>query len=95
MSGTVEVQLSPAPRSADTAALCASLSGRLLDGSVRCVRCRADRLPGRLDVVDALARLHLTARRAGARLLVDRPSAELRALLVLVGLDELLAPGER
>ena len=92
MSSTVEVQLPPALGSTDTAELCAGLAARLLDGDVTRVLCRGDRLPGELAVVDALARLHLTARRGGACLRVAGPSAELRRLLELVGLAELLVP---
>ena len=40
--------------------------------------------------VDALARLQLTARRAGIELRLRNVSDELRELLVLVGLDEVL-----
>ena len=43
-----------------------------------------------LTTVDALARLQLAARRAGAELRLRQPSAELLALLALVGLDTAL-----
>jgi hypothetical protein len=42
-----------------------------------------------LDLVDALARLQLLARRRGCSIQV-RPCAELRELLLLVGLSEVL-----
>jgi ABC-type transporter Mla MlaB component len=44
-----------------------------------------------LALVEALARLQLGARRRGARLRLRNVSDELRALLELVGLDEVLA----
>ncbi|MFG3495232.1 STAS domain-containing protein [Streptomyces sp. NPDC047928] len=47
--------------------------------------------PG-LAAVDALARLHLTARRLGHRLTVRGADADLRALLDLVGLADRLLP---
>ena len=40
--------------------------------------------------VDALARLHLAAKRAGVGLAVRHPSAELRELLVFTGLSGVL-----
>jgi ABC-type transporter Mla MlaB component len=47
-----------------------------------------------LGVVDQLARLQLSARRAGGTLSFEPVGAALRSLLALVGLDELLAdPG--
>jgi hypothetical protein len=50
--------------------------------------------PPRLDltVIDELARMRLDARRAGMGLHVHRPCQELRELLGLVGLTELLEP---
>jgi hypothetical protein len=46
--------------------------------------------PAGLSQVDRLARLALTARRAGARLRVTRPPVDLAALLDLVGLSALI-----
>ncbi|WP_228979812.1 STAS domain-containing protein [Streptomyces sp. DH12] len=45
-----------------------------------------------LATVDALARLHLTARRLGRRMTVRNAQPALRALLELVGLAGLLSP---
>lgn len=45
-----------------------------------------------LIVVEALARLRLTARRSGCRIVVRHPGPELRALLELVGLQLLGEP---
>ncbi len=51
------------------------------------LHCDAAALTGvDLETVDALARLALTARRMGARLVVRNASADLRALLDLAGL---------
>ncbi|GAA4903634.1 STAS domain-containing protein [Streptomyces coeruleoprunus] len=47
--------------------------------------------PG-LAAVDALARLHLTARRLGHPLAVRNAGPQLLALLALVGLTELVSP---
>ena len=46
-----------------------------------------------LAVVDALARLHLAARRCGGSIRVVEISDSLRELLDLIGLADLLAPG--
>ena len=46
--------------------------------------------PADIDVVDALAKLALVARRRGARLWVRNPSDELRELLDLAGLSRIL-----
>jgi anti-anti-sigma regulatory factor len=43
-----------------------------------------------LGIVDTLARLQLTARRAGGRIRVRRATAEVQRLLALVGLAELV-----
>ncbi|MFD7131343.1 STAS domain-containing protein [Streptomyces sp. NPDC059894] len=69
------------------AALCDELR-TLLDGTgAAVVVCDVAGLgPPGLPAVDALARLHLTARRAGGRLRLRAPDPALRALLDLVGL---------
>jgi len=54
------------------------------------VRCDAGGLPADLTTVDRLARLALAARRLGCRLVLERASAELGALVCLLGLDEVL-----
>lgn len=80
---------------ADVQRLCEELSGLLRDdGSGRApapeVICDAGGLaPVNLTAVDALARLHLTARRRGSRIRLRNAGPELLALLVLVGLPEL------
>jgi anti-anti-sigma regulatory factor len=64
----------------------------LLDGGgpARVVCDVAGLTPADLDAVDALARLALVARRAGAAVWVRDPSPELCALLDLVGLARVL-----
>lgn len=89
MSSTVEVCLPDGLRPAETAGLCAVVAARLAAGDV--VLCCVERVAGDLAVVDALARLQLTARRAGASVSVHRPRAELLELLELLGLQDLLS----
>jgi ABC-type transporter Mla MlaB component len=48
-----------------------------------------------LATVAALARAHLNARRLGTTLRVVNPSSELRALIVFVGLDDVLLGRDR
>lgn len=47
--------------------------------------------PCDLDLVDRLARIHLAALRTGGSIVLRHPSSALRDLLVLAGLDDLLA----
>lgn len=47
-----------------------------------------------VEAVDALARLALTARRLGRRLVLQGAGDDLRALLVLTGLAEVVLPDE-
>lgn len=60
-----------------------------VDGVLAPVGAAAGRHPD-LAVVDALARLHLAAKHLGWSLLVRNPPTELRELLDLVGLGELI-----
>ncbi|WP_307840385.1 STAS domain-containing protein [Streptomyces sp. G44] len=81
------------------------IEGPLRAGDVPqlCARVAAARRPGHdvicdvggvttadLTTVDAVARLHLAARRAGGRIRLRNPTPALLALLGLVGLTELL-----
>jgi len=54
------------------------------------VACDASRLPADLTSIDYLARRRLAAQRDGSRLTLHGVSAELRELLELAGLGELL-----
>ena len=94
MAATVELRLAASPSPGHLTRLCARLGRQLGDGDgVRHVVCDVDGLPADVGAVEALARLTLTARRGGAALQVRGASADLRALLRLVGLDDaLIAP---
>ena len=78
---------------AEIPALCERLQALLEDGAGagEAVTCDVGRL-GRSDLVvlEALARLQLTARRHGHRLWLRGASHELHALLALTGLAEIL-----
>ncbi|WP_244291286.1 STAS domain-containing protein [Streptomyces subrutilus] len=78
----------------DTARLCARLARLYADGATTVV-CDATAItaPG-LAVVEALARLRLTARGHGGGFAVTGAGPPLRALLHLVGLVELLGEPE-
>ncbi|MEU6505588.1 STAS domain-containing protein [Streptomyces sp. NPDC046942] len=95
---TLAVLVLPGPvRRADTAGLCAAVrtlldgaggGGRGGRGGERVVVCDVGGLgPPGLAVVDLLARLELTARRAGGRIRLRDPDPALLALLDLVGLS--------
>jgi ABC-type transporter Mla MlaB component len=89
--------ISPAVARADIPRLCADLAGRLRGcraGGV--VVCDVTEV-ARPDVVtvEALARLHLTARRHGWRLVVHGADARLRQLVGLLGLAEALPESGR
>lgn len=67
--------------------LCDALRALLADGGRRVVVCDVGGLgPPGLGTVDLLARLALTARRAGGRIRLRDPDPALPALLDLVGL---------
>jgi anti-anti-sigma regulatory factor len=53
--------------------------------------CDVRALPADLTTIDVLARLQLAARRCGCELRFCHASAELRRLVELAGLDEVLA----
>ncbi|WP_066945960.1 STAS domain-containing protein [Streptomyces lushanensis] len=73
--------------SADVPRLCEELTARLYGTGAAEVICDVGGLgPPDLTAVDALARLHLTARRQGCRLRLRAADRELRLLLDLVGL---------
>src|SRR5262245_17639955 len=74
--------------SADVPGLCARARSLLACGDVAYLVCDVGALErADLAAVDALARLQLTARRQGARVLLRRPSRALLSLLAFVGLD--------
>lgn len=67
--------------------LCADVRARLEATAAGVVVCDVTRIgPPGLTAVDVLARLQLTARRAGGRIRLRGPDPALSALLALVGL---------
>lgn len=71
--------------------LCDHVRVLLLHGDAQVVTCDLGSLgTPDLGIVDTLARLQLTARRAGGRIRVRRATAEVQRLLALVGLAELV-----
>lgn len=90
MDPTLQLRL-PGPLTATVVARwCEALGAGLRSGGVRQIVCHLDGAPDDLSTVDALARLALTARRAGVPLDLRRPDDELLSLLRLVGLAGLL-----
>ncbi len=72
---------------AELARLCAEVRLRLAAGADGVVVCDVARFDARgVGAVDVLARLQLTARRAGGRISLRGPAPGLRALLELTGL---------
>ena len=91
---TVELRL-PGPLTDDVVAgSCAALRTHLCAGGVTRVVFHLDEVRSDLAAVDALARLALTARRAGAALDLRGHDAELAPLLQVVGLSGLLGPAD-
>ena len=76
---------------ADLPRLCARLRNALEEGEIELVECDASQL-GMPDAatVDALARLQLRVRRRGARVRLVHASLELRQLIALMGLSEIM-----
>jgi hypothetical protein len=70
----------------DGPAACARLRALLTDSDADVIRCDVAALAADGASVDVLARLELTARRAGRRLLLERASPELAELLAFCGL---------
>ena len=75
----------------DVAALCARLDGMLRDSGAALATCDVGGVPDAgVATVDALARLQLAARRAGGHMRLRHASPQLRALLDLVGLADVI-----
>ncbi|NBE55709.1 STAS domain-containing protein [Streptomyces sp. YC537] len=89
--GPIVVALGDRVDRADVPRLCEQARNGLEHTGATELICDAGALaePG-LAAVEALARLRLTARRAGASLRIRDPGAGLRQLLLLVGLVEML-----
>ena len=96
MGATVELRLPGPLTEDDVASSCASLRASLRSGGVSRVVCHLDGVCSDLLVVEALARLALTARRGGVVAFDLRgQDVGLASLLRLVGLSGLLlASGE-
>jgi ABC-type transporter Mla MlaB component len=83
--------LSGALGTPDAPSLCARLRAALQQGSTQAVECDVTGLhPVDLGTIDALARLTLTARRLGSQVRLQDASTELRDLLALVGLADVV-----
>ena len=83
----------PSIERADAPVLCRSLAALVAGCEGAVVECDLAAL-ARADAatVDALARLQLTARRAGCSIRLRNPSAEILALIDLIGLRDVLPP---
>jgi hypothetical protein len=79
---------------ADRAALIAAVTDRVRAVSAGTVLADVAGLAADGEALDALARLQLAVRRAGADLVLERPSARLRCLLDLTGLAGVLPVSE-
>ncbi|NUK07975.1 STAS domain-containing protein [Streptomyces lunaelactis] len=90
---SIVVRIAGNVTSADVPRLCDELCVQLMDTDATEAICDVGEL-GRPDLaaVNAVARLQLTARRMGCRILLRNAAPELRALLDLVGLGEAARP---
>ena len=86
MGSTLQLWLAPRLTAEQVQRTCAGLRRQLSTGTVSAVVCRVDSAADDLVTVDAVARLALVTRRAGAAFSLDGPGAELTSLLALVGL---------
>jgi anti-anti-sigma regulatory factor len=81
---------------ATTSAWCALVRSLLLDSTTRVVTCDIGQLSGRAaSIIDALARMQLTARRCGGVIRLRRADPALVELLELVGLADVLGVCDR
>lgn len=95
LDGTIVVVLGASIGPGDTCALCRRLEQLLAGDGVRGVVCDVGAVTcPDLAAVDAVARLHLIARRLGHRLRIVHAERTLRELLVLVGLGDVVAVEE-
>jgi len=91
-SDTITLTLRGRVEREDLDALCSDLDRFLRRSGARRLCCDVGEVQADAVVVDALARLQLVARRRGCRLTLVDPSSELRELVGLMGLGEVL-PG--
>jgi hypothetical protein len=80
---------------ADIPDLCADLAERLRAGGGDVVVCDVGAARPDMVTVEALARLRLTAQRSGWRLVVSGAGPDLRGLVVLLGLADVLPQSGR
>ena len=78
---------------ADVPLLCERLRLLVDESNFDVVNCDVRALAANVVAVEALAHLRLTARRAGCRIRLRRPSHELVGLLDLCGLADVLPTG--
>ena len=74
----------------DLPGLCARVRALLGDGAAERAFCDVRDVGADAVTVDALARLQLAARRHGCRIVLRGASPELRELVALMGLDDVL-----
>ena len=78
---------------ADLPGLCARLCALLGDDGARTVMCDVRGVAADAVLVDALARLQITARQRGGEVRVRHATAQLRELVAFMGLEEVLRTG--
>jgi hypothetical protein len=92
--GTIDIALVDPIDRARIPALCDRLRGVLECSGAELVLCEVGALVDPdAATIDALARMHLTARRLGCRIHFHRACGELQDLLAFVGLGEVLPVG--
>jgi hypothetical protein len=95
MTGT-SIELGATLTRADVPGLCAALADRLRGGGPGVVTCDVTRARADVVAVEALTRLHLSARRHGRRLVVSGAGPPLLELIALMGLTVLsIEPGRQ
>ena len=89
--GPIHLWIGRAISMLDVEVLCERVSAEVGAGASRTVLCEAGELTDAdLGTVDALARLRLRARRLGCDVRLEHAPAELRDLLCLLGLDDVV-----
>ena len=89
--GPIQLWIGRAISILEVEALCDRVNAAVSSGGSRTVLCEAGELTDAdLGTVDALARLRLRARRLGCDVRLEHASAELRDLLCLLGLEDVV-----
>ncbi|MFD0900330.1 STAS domain-containing protein [Actinomadura sediminis] len=95
MSAPGVLTIGPSLAPADVGALCERLRAIMRDGGVREVVCDVAAVTEPdVTTLQALARLQLTAKRLGGRVVLARPGERLSGLLRLTGFGEILPVAE-